>query len=127
DSQRLHATIWEVSTTVDDWNEEAMSITGPGGEEYASVAAIVRPYPSAVAGELVSFTWDKDTGTGSLVYEAEAGGVTEIAAPARLFDDATTLTLTGVEGCWSHDAHAQRLVVHVTTAGTATIAFQAAP
>ena len=75
DAYRVHATIWEVSTTVDDWNEEAMSLTGPGGEEYASVPAIVRPYPAAVAGRLLRFTWDKDTGQGELVYEASAGGV----------------------------------------------------
>ena len=37
DAHRLSGTLWEASTTADDWNEEGMSVTGLGGQERATV------------------------------------------------------------------------------------------
>jgi hypothetical protein len=101
DHHLLHATQWEYSTTVDDWNGEAMSITGAGGDESALVPVLVRAYPRAVAGAMASFQFDPATREGELVYQATAGGVTEIVAPVRLYPDGVSARLRGVGGCTS--------------------------
>ena len=101
DHHLLHATQWEYSTTVDDWNDEAMSITGAGGEESVLVPVLVRAYPRAVAGEIASFQFDPATRAGELVYQATAGGVTEIVAPQRLYPRGVSAHLRGVGGCTS--------------------------
>ncbi len=122
----LHGTLWEYSTTADDWNQEAMSVVSPDGEETAVVDAMVRAYAAAVAGRVTSWSYDALARTGELVYEAHADGVTEIAAPARLYPDGVQAELTGVEGCWAWDAEAGVLVVKATAAGTGTLTFSPA-
>ncbi len=125
DQHLLHATIWEVSTTEDDWNGEAMSITGPGGTENATLAEAVRAFPHAVAGTIVSYAFDPETLRGTLVFEAGAGGITEIVVPARLYPDGATATLEGVDGCVEACPPS---AIHVLTAeaGTATVSFRPA-
>ena len=54
DALLMHGTLWEYSTTVDDWNHEGMSIVGSEGGERATAAAVVRAYPATVAGTIVS-------------------------------------------------------------------------
>lgn len=99
DHHLLHATQWEYSTTVDDWNGEAMSVTGAGGEETVLVPVLVRAYPRAVAGTVTRFEFDPATRAGELAYEATAAGITEIAAPPRLYPEGVAGRLRGVAGC----------------------------
>ncbi len=120
----LHSAQWEVSTTVDDWNDEAMSVTGPGGAETALVDVMVRPYPAAVAGTIEEFFYDADTGDGRLVYEAEAGGVSEIVIPARRYPRGVRAHLRGVPGCAGLGDDG-RLRVRADAAGEATVTWSA--
>lgn len=123
DLHLLHATIWEYSTTEDDWNDEAMSIIAPDGSETVVVGAAVRAYPRAVAGRITSYAYDSSSLTGELAFEAEAGGVTEISVPERLAADGFQAFLEGVEGCVASCVPG---VIHVlaTEAGTATLSFE---
>ena len=125
DEHLLHATIWEASTTEDDWNDEAMSITGPGGTEGVTVAAAVRAFPRAVAGSIISYEYDPETLRGTLVFTADADGITEISAPARLYPEGVTASLEGIEGCVESCSPS---VLHVLAleAGTATVTFRPA-
>ncbi|MBI5488767.1 MAG: cellulase family glycosylhydrolase [Deltaproteobacteria bacterium] len=122
DHYLFHGTVWDYSTAHDLWNEEAFSVTGWGGEETPSVEALVRAYPRAVAGRIESFVWDAETRHGMLVIAA-APGVTELAAPVRLFPEGATATLAGVPGRWAWDRARGLLLVETTAAGSATIEF----
>jgi len=122
DAHLLHATLWEYSSTTDDWNDEAMSIFSPDGEETVGVTEAIRAYPRAVAGELVSFYYDADTRAGELVFEAVADGVTELVAPARLYPDGVSARVTGIDGCATSTAGV--VYVIAATAGTATVTFE---
>ena len=124
DTHLLHGAVWEVSTTKDDWNEEAMSILGPGGVETVSVGSVVRPFPSSVAGELISFTWDRGAVAGRLTWDAEAGGVTEIVLPRRLGVAEWTVELSSAEGCVRVEPEVGMLTVQTTVAGLSTLDFR---
>ncbi len=86
DAHRLSGTIWEYSTTTDDWNHEGMSLTGPGGVPTAASRASTRPFPAAIAGTLANFSWDAKEQRGAVAFEAKSG-VSEIAMPAALVGD----------------------------------------
>ncbi|MFH2008106.1 MAG: cellulase family glycosylhydrolase [bacterium] len=122
DAHLLHATLWEYSSTTDDWNDEAMSIFSPDGVETVGVTEAVRAYPRAVAGELVSFSYDAETRAGELVFEARADGITELAAPERLYPDGVAAEVTGVDGCATVEGGV--LYVITATAGSATVFFE---
>jgi endoglycosylceramidase len=122
DRYLFHGTAWEYSTTADDWNGEGLSVTGLHGAETPSAAALVRAYPRAVAGRIVSFFFDADTRQGTLVFDATPG-VTELAAPARLYPGGATAALSGVAGRAAWDAERERLLVETRSGGRATVAF----
>jgi endoglycosylceramidase len=117
DELLLHGTLWECSTTVDDWNDEGMSVLGPGGSEGPTVKELVRPYPLAVAGELTSFSW-KDHRL-EVKYRAVAGGVSEVVAPARCFAGGIAIELHGVPG--EVTQRGDRVVVRADEAGDARL------
>ncbi|MCB9520199.1 MAG: cellulase family glycosylhydrolase [Myxococcales bacterium] len=121
DRHAMHATAWEFSRAPEDWNLEGFGLVAADGTETPSVAALVRIYPRAVAGEIDSFAYDADAGTAELRFTAIAGGVTELAAPARLFPTGATVTVEGVDGCGRYDAEAERIVVSTATAGDAVV------
>ena len=118
DAHLMHGTAWEYSTTADDWNGEGMSIGGLDGAETPTTPELARVYPMAVAGTIVSFTFDAATTTAVLVYDATAGGTTEIAAPARLFPNGTTVTVSGVGAATSEVG--ERVLVWAEGADRAT-------
>ena len=122
DAYRLHGTAWEYSTTHDDWNHEALSVTRYGGEETPSVAALVRAYPRAVAGRLRSFRFDAASLRGTLELTA-APGISEIVAPARLYPAGVEAALAGVAGRTSWDAPSQLLLVETSEPGEAVVTF----
>ncbi len=121
DVYQLHGTVWEYSSTVDDWNDEGMSVVAADGTDTPVIDAVTRAYPAAVAGALEAWTWDAATLAGELRFTATAGGVTELVAPARLYPDGVQVTLSGVEGCWSLDVATGRVIVHALEAGAAVV------
>jgi endoglycosylceramidase len=123
DEHLMHGAIWEYSSTVDDWNNENMSLVDGDGQERETVVEIIRAYPAAVAGRITSFFYDAENRSGTLTFEAQADGLTEIAAPTRLYPDGATVRVTGVDACWAYDIAAQRLLVQTKEAGTATVTF----
>jgi endoglycosylceramidase len=123
DQLLMHATAWEYSRSAEDWNNEGMSLVDAEGSEAPHAAEIVRAYPAAVAGTITSFEYSAGRRSGTLVYEAQAGGLTEIAVPARLFGD----IYVQIDGpaTWAHDRTAQRLLVRAKQAETYTVTFTA--
>ncbi len=117
DAARLHGTLWEVSTTADDWNDEDMSITGEGGKERETAAEVVRVYPQAVAGSLVSFVYDALTRKATLVIDA-VDGVTELAVPKRLYPGGVTVSVDAPSASLLVD---DRALVRVNSPGRATV------
>jgi hypothetical protein len=118
----LHGTAWEYSTTHDDWNAEGYSVTGYAGVETPSAEALVRAYPRAVAGTITTFHFDADARTGTLAFAAVAG-ITEIAAPARLYPAGVDATLAGPRGRTAWDGARGLLLVETDEAGPATVTF----
>ncbi|MBW2526675.1 MAG: cellulase family glycosylhydrolase [Deltaproteobacteria bacterium] len=89
DELGLHATWWEYSEAVELWNEEDLSLVGPAGDERADMlAAVVRPYPRALAGRVANSRFDGDRGHYELTYDAAsaADGVSEIVLPTGLYE-----------------------------------------
>ena len=126
DARLMHATVWEYSWDELDWNDEGYSLVDASGQESALVAEVTRAYPAAVAGTLTSFEYDPSTRAGRVTYQALAAGLTEIAAPLRLFPDGIDAEVTGAPARWSYDAAAQRLLVLVEQAGQVSVRFSPA-
>jgi len=122
DALLMHATLWEYSATVDDWNDEGMSIFHPETGEGPTVEELIRAYPSAVAGTLTSFSFDRGERVGQLVFEASGDGVTEIIVPDRLYPDGVAATAEG-GACVVHDPVSERLRIRANE-GIITIEFR---
>jgi endoglycosylceramidase len=120
----LHGTQWEISESALDWNDEGYNVLEADGRERPSVASLLRAYPRAVAGKLASFAFDPATRSGELEFAATAGGVTEVAAPARLYPDGATATIEGVPGSATWDAAREVIVVEIWSAGNARLRFR---
>jgi endoglycosylceramidase len=123
DALLLHATLWEYSTTSDDWNDESMSVIAADGSETDVLDAAIRPYPASVAGTLASVEYDDASRKAVIVYEATAGGVSQIAVPGRLYPGGPHVRIQGVSGCVS-TCEPGVLTVHAAGAGTATVTLR---
>ena len=123
DLSLLHATMWEYSTTVDEWNDEMMSVIDLDGDESHLVAAIVRPYPAATVGTINSFSYDSADRTGTLVFTpGDVSGITEIVVPTRVFPNGVDASLEG--GGWiRYDPPSQRLLIRTDFAQERTVRF----
>jgi endoglycosylceramidase len=82
DELGLHGTWWEYSQSDELWNFEDLSIVAADGTETVMVDELARPYPRALAGELVSIT----AGPFTLEYRPAGDAPTEIAVPRRWGD-----------------------------------------
>ncbi len=119
----MHGTQWEYSTDTLDWNDEGLSLCAPDGSENGTVEALVRAYPRAVAGRNPTFRYDASTRTGVLSCAA-LEGVTEVAAPARLYPETLAVSLSGpaaTGATW--EASDGVLRVRTTGSGALTIRF----
>jgi endoglycosylceramidase len=119
-----HGTLWEVSRSRVDWNDEGYSVLDADGRESPLVEGLVRAYPRALAGTLHSFTFEAKSRAGSLSWETTPNGVTEIAAATRLYPDGVEATLEGVPGCVAWDPQRQALIAETWTAGSAQVSFR---
>ncbi|MBW1808932.1 MAG: cellulase family glycosylhydrolase [Deltaproteobacteria bacterium] len=126
DKHLMHATIWEYSQDSQDWNEEGYGLVRADGTEESVTAEVIRAYPAAVAGTIVSFEYDPSDYSGRLVFEAQSQGLTEIAVPTRLYPKGVVAESSGGQAIWAHDPDAQRLLVKTEEAGTVTVSFEPA-
>jgi endoglycosylceramidase len=121
DALGMSGTQWEYSVSKDVWNAELFGLVDADGTEEATVEAIVRAYPRAVAGDAVAFAFDAATRGFTLSYAplADAGGkgVTEVAMPTRLYPNGYDVKITG--GC-ADASTAGRLLVQAD-AGAAKV------
>lgn len=81
---KLHATIWNYTADNshergDQWNDEDLSIVGPEGPR--AMRGWLRPYPRAIAGELLFYHWDYKKRFFSFRYEANPN----ITAPTEVY------------------------------------------
>ncbi|HUU00513.1 MAG TPA: cellulase family glycosylhydrolase [Myxococcota bacterium] len=123
DEYLMHATIWEYSCALEDWNNEGFGLVAADGTEESHASEVIRAYPAAVAGTITSFEYDAKKRSGVLVFDARAGGITEIAVPSRLYEKGCEAVVAGGESTWRHDRKAQRLVIAVTVSGPVTVTF----
>jgi len=121
DKHLLSGTAWEFSTTVDDWNDEGMSLVHPDGRESQGLQALVRPYPSAVAGQIISFEYDTTNRRAQLVFEATKNGLTELVVPTRLFEQGIEVSITGGASCYEYMPESSRLIIHATQQSRLTV------
>ncbi len=121
DTLQASGTEWEYSVTAEVWNAEHLSLVDAQGHELPAAAAIVRPYPRAVAGEPSAFAVDAQ-GVLSLRY-APAAGTTEIATPARAFPGGRSVTVEG--GCHD-DSDPERVLVRASP-GAGEVVVRIAP
>ncbi len=104
DALGLSGTEWEYGVAVELWNSESDSVVLADGTETPIVAqAILRPYARAIAGANVTQSWGPAAGATSTanVYALSfvpAGGVSEVAFPARAFTSGYDVELEG--GCY---------------------------
>jgi endoglycosylceramidase len=97
DALGMGGTEWEYSVAKELWNGEDLSLVDGDGKEGPLAAAILRPFPRAVAGEGVVFSYQAAKHTMDLRYTPASSGVTEIASPERAYPAGYTVTITG--GC----------------------------
>jgi endoglycosylceramidase len=97
-------TQWEYSVAAEMWNAEDLSVAralGDGtGTETELAAALVRPYPRAIAGSAVAFSYDAAARSFSLRYAPRVGAsdVSEIVVPARLYPKGYDVRVSGACG-----------------------------
>jgi len=117
DAHMVGSAIWAYNPTDVEWNQENTSLVEPGGAEKPHVDALVRPYPSRIAGTPLAFGFDPGTRTFTLSFRADPGcrGPTEVVVPARTYPEGFETRLG--DGSWQWDAARGRLLVHVEPDG----------
>ena len=90
DALGMHSTHWEVSRSVEVWNDEYLSLMTPGGAPEPVVAEVARPWARAVAGTLVEQVVDMDAGTARIAWDDfTESGVTELIVPSYGWGEAS--------------------------------------
>jgi endoglycosylceramidase len=115
DALGMSGTAWEYSVAADLWNGEDLSVVAADGTENPSAPALVRPYPRAVAGTGVAFSFDTTSRAATLQYVPSAG-VSEVAIPTRAYPAGYTVHVTG--GC-ADASRPERLLVQANPDATA--------
>jgi endoglycosylceramidase len=98
DALGMSGTEWEYSVSTELWNGEDLSLVAADGKENPLAAAILRPFPRAIAGDGVVFAYDAAARKVDLQYTPASSGVTEVAIPERAYPDGYAVTITG--GCF---------------------------
>lgn len=94
-------TVWHFNPTAQDWNDEDASIVLPGGDERPWTAALVRPWPRALAGTPIELE-TASARPWTLRYRAEGDAATEVVVPPRwLAGRPLALTVEGADA--DHD------------------------
>jgi endoglycosylceramidase len=114
DAIGMSGTQWEYSVSKDLWNSEDLSLVAADGTENPMAAAIIRPFPRAVAGDGIAFAYDATTRGLTLSY-TPASGVTEVSMPARAYPKGYDVEVKG--GC-ADATHAGKLLVQADAGAT---------
>ncbi len=115
DKLGMGGTEWEYSVSTELWNEENLSIVAADGTENPSAQAIVRPYPRAVAGSAITFTYDATSHAMTLGY-TPTPGISELTVPTRAYPKGFTVHVTG--GC-ADASHPGQVLVQADPSATA--------
>jgi endoglycosylceramidase len=118
---------WEYSVSAEQWNAESASVVAADGTEYPVAQALIRPFVRAVAGSIVTQTWDAASKTFTLSYTpaSAATDVTEVRLPSRAYPAGYTVQIAG--GCYDAASVPGELLVkaqEATTPVTLTVAAQ---
>jgi endoglycosylceramidase len=119
DALGMSGTEWEYSVSTELWNGEDLSLVGADGKENPLAAAIIRPFPRAVAGAGVVFSYESTSHKLDLRYAPTASGVTEIAIPERAYPSGYDVAITG--GCFDQSIPGALLVQSDTDAGSVEV------
>lgn len=116
DEYPLHATLWEYSTTTDDWNNEGFRLTLADGIESPAGQELARVYVASSTAQEQHFTFDAATRTATIDLNTTAPGWTKIVVPTRLYPNGYELTADGTPFCEKRKPN--QLWIHATEAGT---------
>ena len=100
DEYQLHAIHWDAHQSAQLWNHEDFSVFHPDGSQHEWARALDRPYPRAVAGGDVTFSYDLTTSVFELAVTAATAGVTEIYIPKKRFGDDPQVSTQGARWNW---------------------------
>jgi endoglycosylceramidase len=95
DIHQGHATMWDAQMSPEFWNGEDFSILLPDGSEHSWAGAMVRAYPRAIAGRIVSFSWDAERARFELEVAEATPEVSEIHLPSRYLGAAPRIRIDG--------------------------------
>ncbi|OUS03780.1 hypothetical protein A9Q81_06510 [Gammaproteobacteria bacterium 42_54_T18] len=86
-------------------------------KETPKVDHLVRPYPRAIAGQPIAFSFDFDTKIFSLEFAEKDGviGPTEIHLPDRHYPNGWRISSSDPQGRWSYDWDAHRQILSLTS------------
>jgi endoglycosylceramidase len=95
-------------------------LNADGTEKTVLLDVLVRPYPTQVAGDPLSFSYDEQSGTFSFQWRPDdtIEGPTEIAVPLRAYPDGYSVAC---EGCVVEQQAGRLLVTEVTGQDVATV------
>jgi endoglycosylceramidase len=127
DAFSMHSTAWEYSTDSFDWNLEGFSLVTPDGTERPAAEELVRVYPAAIAGSGETFSFSKRARTGSLAWNATAGGITEVAIPSRLYPGGVAITAQSGSICGKYDEGRGLLLLRSESSRPQQVGIRPAP
>ena len=104
DALRCHGTAWEASLSDEPWNGEDLSLFRADGSERPLLDAVVRPYPQAVAGELVCFEWNRPERRFRVEIDRATALQTEVFVPRRHFGSSPAISASGGAAHWDPDS-----------------------
>ena len=113
-------TVWHYNPTDLDWNDEDASIVTPRGDDRPWTAALVRPYPRAIAGEPIAWA-SGDEGRWRLTYRPRGDAPTEIVIPRRWAGAGCRVRVDGAEARWPHGEDGPLLEVVSPSADVVTV------
>lgn len=93
-SAGVGGTAWQLNPTDQDWNDEGMSLCGPGFVPNALGKIVARPYARAIAGRPRSARWSSGDGVFRLEITDSSAGETEIVLPAHHFPEGVELEVS---------------------------------
>jgi hypothetical protein len=139
DELGLNATQWNYTASNrndlrvgDGWNQEDLSIFSrdqqddPGNPDSGgrAVEGFCRPFAHAVAGRILTMSFDRASRRFDLRFEASGQGETVIYAPRLWYPGDVRVRVTGPAAEWSHDPEAQRLIVRCAGPGETMLTLQ---
>lgn len=97
-------TVWQLNPSSQDWNDEEMSLCGPGFVAGPLLRIVARPFARAIAGRPLASRWSSEQGVFQL--EIASGPApeapTEIVLPAHHFPNGAVLEVSAGQAHWEN-------------------------